>query len=275
MPDDSLPTVLRDLAQILDAELMHNPTASVEFPTDYVWPKGQDFWPKQKTAAPAVAPVAATPTPAAPAAPTAPAPAPAAPMVSAAPTVAVSGTFDELQARIAACTACPLSQTRTHAVAGEGSLQPDVLFIGEAPGPTEDAAGRPFADAAGELLTKMIAAMGYTREQVYIAYLVKCRPAELRPQPHEIAACLPHLEQQVAHIRPKTIVALGATVTQTLLRTQQGINSLRGRWALFQGIPLMPTYHPNYLLKMPSTKRDAWSDLKQVMAKIATLKAAN
>ena len=163
--------------------------------------------------------------------------------------------------------------TRHNVVPGIGKLEPDVMFIGEGPGADEDAQGLPFVGRAGELLTKMIAAMGYSREEVFIANVVKCRPPDNRkPTPQEMAACMPYLKRQVEIVKPKTIVALGATAVQGLLNTTRGINALRGHWMEFQGIPVMPTFHPAYLLRMPVAKRDAWADLKLVMARLAQTK---
>ena len=150
------------------------------------------------------------------------------------------------------------------------------MFIGEAPGPEEDAAGVAFAGKTGQLLTKMITAMGFTRDHVFIGDILKCRPPQDRkPEPAELSACLPYLRQQIALIRPQTIVALGSTAAQTLLQTDQEISRLRGVWGELDGVPLMPTYHPAYLLQNPAAKRDAWSDLKLVLSKLGRTPPAN
>ncbi|HOR98410.1 MAG TPA: uracil-DNA glycosylase family protein [Kiritimatiellia bacterium] len=176
--------------------------------------------------------------------------------------------LDELAARIASCTACPLHQSRNRTVPGQGNFNsPDILFIGEAPGAEEDQQGVPFVGAAGQLLTRMIAAMGYTRDQVFIANICKCRPPRNRPPtPDEAAICLIYLRQQIRLIRPKTIILLGGTAIKALLNTQVGVNRIQGEWTQYEGIPVMPTFHPSYLLRFEPAKRDAWQALKRVLA---------
>lgn len=143
------------------------------------------------------------------------------------------------------------------------------MFIGEGPGKDEDEQGEPFVGAAGQLLTKMIQAMGLAREQVYIANVVKCRPPNnCDPEPDEVAACEPFLKEQIAAIKPTVIVALGRHAAQTLLRDSTPITRMRGKWREYEGIPLMPTYHPAYLLRSPADKRPVWDDLKNVMARL-------
>src|SRR5678816_4402458 len=143
-----------------------------------------------------------------------------------------------------------------------------LVFVGEGPGAEEDNQGIPFVGAAGQLLTKMIAAMGYTRDEVYICNVVKCRPPGNRnPEPDEIAACQPFLEAQLSAIRPSVIVTLGKFAAQTLLRTDTPITRLRGQWREDVGVPLMPTFHPAYLLRTPAEKKAAWTDLQEVMAR--------
>jgi DNA polymerase len=172
-------------------------------------------------------------------------------------------------AEVAACERCELHRTRTHTVPGAGSPHPDIVFVGEGPGEEEDRQGVPFVGAAGELLTLMIAAMGYTRETAFIANIVKCRPpGNRKPTPGEMEACLPYLRAQIETLKPRVVVALGATATQGLLRTDTGISRLRGRWCQYQGIPVMPTYHPAFLLRTPSAKRDSWKDLQAVLARL-------
>lgn len=192
----------------------------------------------------------------------------AAPPAAAAPVVEEFKSLEEIAARIAVCGNCPLCQGRTHTVAGEGNADaPDIMFIGEGPGADEDAAGRPFVGKAGQLLDKMIEAMGYRRGEVFIANVVKCRPPNNRaPLPEEMEACLPYLRQQIGLIRPKLIVGLGATAIKGLLGKTAGITRLRGTWQEYEGIKLMPTFHPSYLLRDPSKKKDVWLDLQQVLA---------
>lgn len=195
-------------------------------------------------------------------------PKPAAPMGS---TVRVSGkTLEEIAKQVSSCTACPLHGTRKNTVPGEGNPnRPDVLFIGEGPGADEDEQGRPFVGAAGQLLDKMINAMGYRREEVYIANIVKCRPPGNRvPLPEEMAACLPYLKAQIALIQPKLIVALGKTAVEGLLNKPVAITKFRGTWCKYEGIDLMPTYHPAYLLRSPGKKGEAWADLKAALARL-------
>jgi DNA polymerase len=177
--------------------------------------------------------------------------------------------LDEIARNIAACTRCGLCEKRTKTVPGQGNpCSPDIMFIGEAPGADEDVQGLAFVGAAGQLLTKMIAAMGYTRDEVFIANICKCRPPNNRPPtPEEMDACISYLQAQIAIIRPKVIVALGGTAVQGLLR-QTGISKLRGTWTTYAGIPLMPTFHPSYLLRLPPAKKLAWADLKLVLQKL-------
>ena len=178
-------------------------------------------------------------------------------------------TLADIAAECAACSLCGLCEGRKQAVPGQGFAEnPDIMFIGEAPGADEDEQGLAFVGRAGQLLTKMIAAMGYTRDQVFIANICKCRPPNNRtPTPPEMAACIPFLKRQIALIKPKYIVALGNTAILGLLE-KTGIMRLHGVWQEFEGIPLMPTFHPAYLLRAPAAKRDCWNDLKLVMAKL-------
>ena len=149
------------------------------------------------------------------------------------------------------------------------------MFIGEGPGADEDRQGRPFVGAAGQLLDKMILAMQFRREEVYIANIVKCRPPRNRaPMPEEANACIGYLEHQIRMIRPEVIVLLGATAAHFLLQREEGIMRLRGRWLEYDGIPVMPTFHPAFLLRQESAKREAWEDLKQVMRRLGIEPAA-
>ena len=175
------------------------------------------------------------------------------------------------------CRACRLHATRKTVVFGEGSPDADVMFIGEGPGRTEDETGRPFVGRAGDLLTRIIeGGMGYRRDEVYIANLVKCRPTvdlagqrDRPPEPDELAACIGFLHAQIETVAPKVIVALGSPATKYLLNTAIGITKLRGRWGEFRGVPVMPTYHPSYVLRnggdRSPLKRDVWEDIKKVL----------
>ncbi len=161
------------------------------------------------------------------------------------------------------CTRCKLAPKRTNLVYGVGNPAAELMFVGEGPGADEDAQGEPFVGKAGQLLTRMIEAMGYRRDEVYIANVVKCRPPGNRnPEPDEIAACEPFLKAQLAVIKPKLICALGTFAAQTLLRTKEPISRLRGRFHAYEGIPLLPTFHPAYLLRNPHEKRTVWEDMK-------------
>lgn len=181
-------------------------------------------------------------------------------------------SWPTLLAEIAACERCRLCERRTQAVPGEGDPHADLMCIGEGPGREEDAQGRPFVGAAGLLLEKMLAAIGRTRADVYIANAVKCRPPDNRvPEPDEIAACLPFLRAQVALIRPRVIVLLGATALKAVLSPDMRITRDRGQWVERKGVWFMPTFHPAALLRDESKKRPVWEDLKAVRDKLASL----
>ena len=187
--------------------------------------------------------------------------------------------LNELRARALTCQKCPhLVASRSNVVFGVGSAEATLMFVGEAPGAEEDRLGEPFVGAAGQLLTKIIKTMGFTRETVYIANILKCRPdtpgqssGNRKPTPEEMATCLPYLLAQIELIRPRVLVTLGATGTTGLLGLTEGITRLRGRWQTFRGIPVMPTYHPSYLLHKPdlAEKRKVWEDMLQVLEKLA------
>lgn len=172
-----------------------------------------------------------------------------------------------LASEVAGCTRCPLHETRTQTVFARGTSSSGLCFIGEGPGADEDAQGYPFVGKAGQLLDRMIAAMGLSRDEVYVCNIVKCRPPNNRkPTPEEMAACMPYLDRQLELIQPSVIVALGATAVQGLLGTTAGITRLRGKWKLYKGrIAVMPTFHPAYLLRTPRAKRDVWEDLQAVL----------
>ncbi len=170
---------------------------------------------------------------------------------------------------LGACSRCKLASGRTHLVFGVGDPRAELMFVGEGPGADEDLKGEPFVGKAGQLLTKMIEAMGYRREDVYIANVVKCRPPGNRnPEPDEIEACEPFLRAQIAAIAPKVVVALGKFAAQTLLRDTTPISRLRGGWREYEGVRLMPTFHPAYLLRSPEEKKKAWGDLQLVMKEL-------
>jgi DNA polymerase len=183
-----------------------------------------------------------------------------------------------IQARVAICVKCPhLAATRTQTVFGVGNPDAEVMFIGEAPGADEDARGEPFVGRAGQLLTKIIAAMGFSRADVYIANVLKCRPDMPRgssgnrpPTPAEMQTCLPYLAEQIDIIQPKVMVALGATAVEGLLGTRGTMREMRGKWHSHRETPLMITYHPSYLLRnqAPSEKRKVWEDMLQVLERI-------
>ena len=182
-----------------------------------------------------------------------------------------SGTFaslEEVAAAVASCARCPLGRTRTNPVPGEGNPNARLMFIGEGPGFDEDRLGRPFVGKAGALLDKMITAMQFTREEVYIANIVKCRPPDNRvPAPEEAQCCIGYLKRQIELVRPEVIVLLGATAVKYLLNVTNGISKLRGRWMSYENIPVMATFHPAFLLRQESAKRETWNDLQQVMAR--------
>lgn len=176
---------------------------------------------------------------------------------------ALRPTLQEVRETLGECTRCKLHKGRKHIVFGVGNPQADLVFVGEGPGAEEDEQGEPFVGRAGQLLTRMIEAMGLTREEVYIANIIKSRPpANRAPEPDEIASCEPFLIGQLKAIQPKLICALGSVAAQTLLKTKEPISKLRGRFLDYHGIPLLPTFHPAYLLRNPHEKKTAWEDLK-------------
>lgn len=174
-----------------------------------------------------------------------------------------------LRQKIGDCTRCRLHQGRTNLVFGVGNPQAQLMFVGEAPGADEDLSGVPFVGRAGQLLTKMIEAMGLKRDDVYIANVVKCRPPGNRnPEPDEIATCMPFLKEQIEMVNPKVIVTLGKFAAQTLLQTEIPITKLRGEFTDYGRTLLMPTYHPAYLLRNPEMKKPVWQDLQKVMKQL-------
>ena len=183
-----------------------------------------------------------------------------------------------IRARVAVCTKCPhLARSRTQTVFGVGDPEAELMFIGEAPGADEDAQGEPFVGKAGQLLTKIIGAMGFKRDEVFISNVLKCRPdmppgapGNRPPTPVEMATCLPYLAEQIDIVQPKVLIALGATAVEGLLGTRGVMRDLRGRWHSYKETPLMITYHPSYLLRnqAPTERRKVWEDMIQVLEKI-------
>ena len=175
-------------------------------------------------------------------------------------------TLENVRNELGDCQRCPLGQKRTNLVFGEGNPDAALVFVGEAPGADEDMQGRPFVGRAGQLLTKIITAMGLSRKDVYICNILKCRPPGNRnPKPEEIHACEPFLIKQLQAVKPKAICALGTFAAQTLLKTDIAITLLRGKFHAYQGIKLMPTYHPAYLLRNQGAKKQVWEDMQMVM----------
>ena len=189
-------------------------------------------------------------------------------------------SLSSIQAEVVACQQCRLAGTRTQTVFGEGNPQAEVMFIGEGPGRQEDLSGRPFVGRAGELLTRIIEkGMGVSRSQVYIANIVKCRPTvdlkferDRPPEPDETAACSPYLLRQIETIQPRVIITLGGPSTKFILQTTTGITRLRGQWGEFRGIPVMPTFHPSYVLRnggdRSPLRREVWHDIKLVLERL-------
>lgn len=258
-----LPETLRALAQPAPRSLTPQPT----FP-----PPALPIHAPRSTPAPDNLPPAAAPGPSA---LSREAPATGAPPLDPA---AKAAAFAELRTRVLACVKCPhLVASRKSVVFGVGDLDAKLMFVGEAPGADEDEQGEPFVGKAGQLLTKIIETMGLRRSEVYIANILKCRPdtpgqaaGNRKPTPAEMATCLPYLHEQIDLIQPQVLVALGATAVEGLLGKTLGITKLRGHWQTYRNIPLMPTYHPAYLLRNQamSEKRRVWEDMLQVMEKL-------
>ncbi len=198
---------------------------------------------------------------------------PAVPAPPPVPPPAAFASFADLEAAVRACARCPLCRLRTQAVPGEGNLQTELMFVGEAPGRDEDAQGRPFVGRAGQLLRRIITnAMHFREDEVYITNVVKCRPPENRvPGRDEIEACAPYLVQQIAMIKPRVIVTLGKTPADFFVPGRRSMGELRGNFYEYLGIPLMPTFHPSYLIRNEGNqelKRMVWEDMKQVLARL-------
>lgn len=174
----------------------------------------------------------------------------------------------EIEEGVATCKRCELYKTRKNYVFGEGNINADIMFVGEAPGEEEDNQGRPFVGKAGKKLTEMIEAMGYKRKDVFIGNIVKCRPpGNATPTPAIRRTCFPYLQKQIAIIRPKVLIALGNVAAQTLLDTKETITRLRGKFGKYQGIPVMPTFHPSYVIRNYTipVRKAVWEDLKKVL----------
>lgn len=225
-----------------------------------------------------------TPTPRAPISPSPQsAPPPIAPPLHHSISSNPAADLEDIASRIAACRKCGLCKTRTRTVPGQGTPKPEIMFVGEGPGTDEDQQGLAFIGRAGQLLTRMITAMGFSRDEVFIGNIVKCRPTvdnagekDRPPTPEEMAACIPYLREQIAVLKPKVIVALGATAVKGLFgEGQPGITRLRGTWLQYEGIEVMPTFHPSYLLRQGGDSKggnqaywDVWSDLVKALEKI-------
>ena len=229
-------------------------------------------------AVPAPGPAASPRGPAAPppgTAPPAAAPLFPPPAAAPAPPATPPETLDEIRADLGECARCKLHGGRTNLVFGVGSPTADLVFVGEAPGRDEDRQGIPFVGRAGQLLTRIIAAIGLSRDEVYIANVIKCRPPNNRnPEADEVATCEPFLFRQLDVIRPRVVVALGGFAIRTLLRTDEAVSRLRGRMFDYRGAKLIPTFHPAFLLRSPERKRDVWEDMKRVRALLADPESA-
>jgi DNA polymerase len=184
---------------------------------------------------------------------------------------ALAETLDAVRAELGNCQRCGLAEARTRMVYGVGNPNARLVLVGEAPGREEDLKGEPFVGEAGRLLDRILLAMGMQREEVYICNVLKCRPPGNRdPLPEEVSTCEAFLIRQIAAIKPQVIIGLGRFAVHSLLKTKAPISRLRGEWQSYQGIPLMPTYHPAYLLRNPEGKRDVWEDMKDVMRRLQT-----
>ncbi len=180
--------------------------------------------------------------------------------------------LDDIRAEIGDCQRCKLAPTRTHIVFGSGNPDAELVFVGEAPGYDEDQQGLPFVGRAGQLLTKIIESIDLKREDVYICNVLKCRPPENRnPEPDEVASCNPFLRKQLAAIRPKIVCCLGTFAAQTVLQTAAPISRLRGKFFDLDGMRVIVTFHPAYLLRSPEKKREVWEDMKQIRAELFRL----
>ena len=179
---------------------------------------------------------------------------------------AAEAELGEIERAVKGCMLCRLHETRKQAVFARGRNDAEIMIVGEGPGGDEDKQGIPFVGRAGKLLDEMVSAMGLARDDVYITNIVKCRPPKNRdPRADEIDACWPYLERQIELVRPRVIITLGRPSSNTLLQRDSAMKDLRGRWFSFKGVPLLPTYHPAYLLRSPRQKRAVWDDLRKVI----------
>src|SRR5438552_5963470 len=195
-------------------------------------------------------------------------------MKDAQPQPASSLTLESIRAEIGDCQRCKLAPTRTNIVFGSGNPNAELVFVGEAPGSDEDQQGLPFVGRAGQLLTKIIESINIKREDVYICNVLKCRPPENRnPEPDEVASCNPFLKKQLAAIRPKVVCCLGTFAAQTVLQTAAPISKLRGKFFDMDGMRVIATFHPAYLLRSPDKKREVWEDMKQIRAELFRLRS--
>lgn len=192
---------------------------------------------------------------------------------TAGPVAAEADDWETLKAEVSVCRKCPLCETRTQTVFGTGNPHADWMLIGEAPGYNEDIQGEPFVGSAGQLLTEMLRAIGLTREEVYIANILKCRPPGNRdPRPDEAASCINYLQRQQALVKPKIILAVGRIAAQTLLQTDEPLSRLRGKIHTFNDTPVVVVYHPAYLLRQLADKKKAWLDLQFAMQTYQNIK---
>lgn len=184
--------------------------------------------------------------------------------------------FESIRKVLGACTRCKLSEGRKNIVFGVGNPKADLVVVGEAPGRDEDAQGEPFVGRAGKLLTDILGAIGLSRSDIYICNVIKCRPPQNRPpEPIEVETCSPFLEAQIRAVNPKMICTLGKFASQTLLKTDTPISQLRGNFHDYSGIPLMPTYHPAFLLRNPAAKKEVWEDMKKIHTDLVKITGKN
>ena len=187
--------------------------------------------------------------------------------------LASAQTLEQVYTELEDCRRCRLSQTRKNIVFGEGNAQARLMFVGESPGEQEDIQGRPFVGKAGLLFDKIVEAMGFSRDEIFVLNAVKCRPPGSRmPEVDEVASCFPFLKRQIEIVRPEVIVALGSTALRALVSPDAKINQMRGHFAQYEGIPVMPTYHPAFLLRSPDSKKEVWEDMKKVKIFLETKK---
>src|SRR5256714_13226831 len=195
-------------------------------------------------------------------------------MKDAQPQPASSLTLESIRAEIGDCQRCKLAPTRTNIVFGSGNPNAELVFVGEAPGSDEDQQGLPFVGRAGQLLTKIIESIDLKREDVYICNVLKCRPPENRnPEPDEVMACNPFLKKQLAAIKPKIVCCLGTFAAQTVMQTTAPISKLRGKFHDIDGMRIIATFHPAYLLRSPDKKREVWEDMKEIRAELFRLRS--